>query len=303
MTEIAAPAEAVIVKAAAEAVIVKAAALLALWRQALSEGWGYIYKRAGQVWTAAEQRAATRAQTVEYGAQWIGKRVADCSGLAAWAFRQLGGYVFHGSNTIWNQYVTGRCALKFGVRTDGKEILPGDPVFKKRRENGAVNRHHIGYYVGNGTVIEAKGTRWGVVTSRLEEWDETAHWLNVEYEGGLIFMGKPTLKRGDKGADVVEMQGLLARSGYALPAAKAAPDGIDGVFGANTEAALRNFQQDHGLTPDGVCGDQTWDALERAAKGGGDAPAGTVNVSKAALRELRQKALDMIGIIDGYLED
>lgn len=29
----------------------------------------------------------------------------------------LGGHIYHGSNTIWNEYVTGRCDLKFGVRT------------------------------------------------------------------------------------------------------------------------------------------------------------------------------------------
>lgn len=35
----------------------------------------------------------------------------------------------------------------------------------------------------------------------------------------------------------------------------------DGIFGAETEAAVRQFQKTHGLTVDGVAGIQTWNAL------------------------------------------
>ncbi len=35
----------------------------------------------------------------------------------------------------------------------------------------------------------------------------------------------------------------------------------DGIFGAETEAAVRQFQRTHGLTVDGVAGIKTWDAL------------------------------------------
>ncbi|GAC1661718.1 MAG: peptidoglycan-binding domain-containing protein [Flavisolibacter sp.] len=37
---------------------------------------------------------------------------------------------------------------------------------------------------------------------------------------------------------------------------------IDGLFGAKTEAALRNFQSGHGLVPDGIVGPKTWLALD-----------------------------------------
>lgn len=242
---------------------VKAADLIRLWRRALDGRWGYIWGRYGQVWTEANQRAATRVQTVRWGRQWIEHQVADCSGLAYWAFQQLGGHVFHGSNTIWNQYVTCRCDLKNGRRTDGKPILPGDPVFLRRNEGGKPNRHHIGYYVGDDTVIEAKGTRDGVVTSPLSRWHETAHWLNVEYENGVIFMNKPVLRKGSSGDAVRELQQLLNTNGYALDA--------DGRFGAKTEAAVKDFQIVRGLAADGVCGAATWDALSASeAQDGGD---------------------------------
>ena len=39
---------------------------------------------------------------------------------------------------------------------------------------------HIGVYIGNGEVIEAMGTRYGVVKTRLADRNWT-HWLKVEY--------------------------------------------------------------------------------------------------------------------------
>ena len=43
---------------------------------------------------------------------------------------------------------------------------------------------------------------------------------------------------------VAEMQGNLARLGYD-------PGPVDGLFGPRTRAAIREYQSDHGLTPDG----------------------------------------------------
>lgn len=39
----------------------------------------------------------------------------------------------------------------------------------------------------------------------------------------------------------------------------------DGIFGAKTEKAVRQFQADHGLTVDGVVGKKTWKALGSTA--------------------------------------
>lgn len=272
--------------------MIKASDLIALWRRALDEGWGYIYGTAGQLWTAADQAAMVRRmvsafgenwkkdenakksvyyKAALYGDKWIGKRVADCSGLAVWAFRQLGGSVYHGSNTIWNQYVTGRCELKNGTRTDGDPILPGDPVFLVKTENGKKNRHHIGYYVGDGICIEAKGTYYGVVTSQLSHWHETAHWLDVEYEGEMIFVARPILRKGDSGSDVRKLQEMLYDYGYDLA--------VDGKFGDQTKQAVENFQKEMHLQVDGIVGDKTWAALD----GGYETPAvpvGMVQIPK-----------------------
>ena len=85
--------------------------LIAQFQTALREGWGYIYGASGEIWTQAQQNAASREQTKKYGQKWVGHRVADCSGLFAWAFRQLGGYCYHGSNTMFRRYssASGAC--------------------------------------------------------------------------------------------------------------------------------------------------------------------------------------------------
>lgn len=64
--------------------------------------------------------------------------------------------------------------------------------------------------------------------------------------------GQRTLHRGLKGDDVKTLQ---SRLGVAA----------DGDFGGRTEAAVRQFQRDHGLVPDGIVGPKTWQALPPAA--------------------------------------
>lgn len=61
--------------------------------------------------------------------------------------------------------------------------------------------------------------------------------------------GRPTLRRGDKGETVKELQRALG--GIA----------VDGVFGAKTEDAVKAWQRLHKLTVDGVVGPKTWAAI------------------------------------------
>ena len=104
--------------------------LIAQFQTALRDGWGYIYGASGEVWTQAQQNAASREQTKKYGQKWVGHRVADCSGLFAWAFRQLGGYCYHGSNTMFRRYSSASGSLSAGKRTDGEPLKPGPAVYK-----------------------------------------------------------------------------------------------------------------------------------------------------------------------------
>lgn len=71
--------------------MVKAQDLVDLFRQALCDGWGYIYGTAGTMWTQPKQDAATDDMAKKYGQKWVGRMVADCSGLFVWSFKKLGG--------------------------------------------------------------------------------------------------------------------------------------------------------------------------------------------------------------------
>ena len=65
------------------------------------------------------------------------------------------------------------------------------------------------------------------------------------------------LRKGSKGDAVKELQSVLIQKGY-----DCGSSGADGIFGNNTEAALKRFQQEHGLAADGICGPLTYAALE-----------------------------------------
>jgi len=233
--------------------VITAQALIAKFQYALDKKWGYIWGGAGQIWTQTKQDAATRSMTVKYGSRWIGRRVADCSGLFSWAFKELGGYMYHGSNTMWNKYCTSKGTLQSGIT-----IRPGTAVFLV---NNAGSRHHVGLFIGNDTVIEAKGTAYGVVTSKLSHWDEWGELIGVDYtnEGSETVVA--TLRKGDKGEEVRVLQNKLLALGYSLP-----KYGADGSYGAETTTAVIAFQTDKGLLVDGICGRshrRRWRALIR----------------------------------------
>ena len=56
------------------------------------------------------------------------------------------------------------------------------------------------------------------------------------------------IQQGSSGPQVTLLQQKLG-----IPA--------DGIFGPQTNAAVRNFQQSHGLSVDGIVGPNTWGAL------------------------------------------
>lgn len=62
---------------------------------------------------------------------------------------------------------------------------------------------------------------------------------------------RPTLRRGDRGEDVVHLQTRLTAMGYGVGK-------IDGIFGAKTLEAVKAFQVENGLSVDGIVGAKTW---------------------------------------------
>lgn len=69
------------------------------------------------------------------------------------------------------------------------------------------------------------------------------------------------LNKGDKGDSVIALQKRLISLGYKLP-----KYGADGHFGTETDVALRSFQEDNNLNPDGIVGPLTAAKLGSARK-------------------------------------
>ena len=221
-----------------------------------NDGWGYIYGTWGSLWTKAKQEAATRPQTVKYGSKWIGHMVTDCSGLPRWALYQLGDKsLLHQAYYQYTDCCKNKGLLIDGARADGQPIKRGTGVFLK---GSGKKIHHVGVYVGGGNVVEAKGTQYGVIMSKLSQWDHWGEYKAVDYsaeEGDKPPM-RTMLKKGMEGEDVLALQTRLIELGYDLGS-----KGADGKFGAKTEEAVKKFQKANGLKDDGIAGPKTLETL------------------------------------------
>ena len=270
----------------------KAAELIEVFRKALEDHWGYIWGAAGKEWTQALQKQKVSYMVSKYGTnwknnseakddnyymaalygdRWIGRIVADCSGLFVYAFQKYGIRISHSSHYQYTDYCAEKGTLSKGKRTDGKALKPGTAVFVYKDETKRYT--HIGLYVGNGEVIEAYGTQKGVIMSSVTDnkWNRWGEMKKVDFSEEKASPEDPehsapeapetrkTLRKGDKGSQVKELQERLLNLGYPLP-----KYGADGDFGKETETAVKAFQHDNGLNADGVVGKNTWTALDKA---------------------------------------
>ena len=103
-------------------------------------------------------------------------------------------------------------------------------------------------------VIEARGTEYGVVKSKLstQPWKKWGYLKDVDYGADKSeWSVSRVLKRMEpmlRGDDVKELQRRIGVT-------------ADGAFGAATEAAVKAYQKRQGLTPDGKAGRDTIAAL------------------------------------------
>lgn len=92
------------------------------------------------------------------------------------------------------------------------------------------------------------------------------------------------------GDDVLELQQRLTRMGFDC----GRPDGI---FGVLTDQALREFQRNVGLEPDGTCGFTTYWGLERLTRTVGDGDATRIR-ERQALEEQRSGVAGKVIVLD-----
>ncbi len=147
----------------------------------------------------------------------------------------------------------------------------------------------------NGTTVTCEGlSQWGSQNLARQGYDSFE--ILQSYYGSDIelvanapvqsiapsYPGTP-LRRGDAGPNVTVIQASLNRISQNYPAIpKINP--VDGIFGAQTEAAVRRFQEIFDLAPDGVVGKATWYALVR------------LYVAVTSLAELRSEGQTFYGI-------
>jgi peptidoglycan hydrolase-like protein with peptidoglycan-binding domain len=254
-------------------------------------GDGYVYGTVGQICTVSLLQAKYR----QYGkimsanyyqkngdytkglcARWLGRWVADCSGLIKAVRRDISGVY----RDVSAQGTYEQCSQKGKIAT--MPLVPGCTVYMWSTSKKRMG--HVGMYVGDGKVIESAGVNYGVIRTDLKKrsWGYWGllDWLDLDLpqEGGGAIpdpgaqtggsdgadqlpddrpcSGVPALEAlGDTGYGVLLMQQWLNLHG-AMPALEE-----DGIFGPLTEAAVIAFKQANGRPADGVSCIKTWSLL------------------------------------------
>ena len=140
--------------------------------QAWEHGWGYVWGTFGTVLAESmlqyklEQYPDIGASEAFIREHWLGRRTTDCVGL-------LKGYGWLNPDTLTIDY-----------NTNGMPDYNADRMYASAKENGTEHggmdtmpdivglglwkQGHWGVYVGNGYAIEAMGTQYGVVRTKVE---------------------------------------------------------------------------------------------------------------------------------------
>ena len=158
-----------------------AADLVAYAIHAWESGWGYVWGTFGQTLTESLLESKIRQYPDGVGSyedvirsKWLGGRTADCIGL-------IKGYGWLDTDSM---------TIRYG--TNGMPDIGADAMYRNASVKGTIGTipetpglavwksGHIGVYIGNGEVIEAMGTHYGVVKTQLADRNWTA-WLEIPY--------------------------------------------------------------------------------------------------------------------------
>ena len=177
-----------------------------------------------------------------------------------------------GSNVLWTTTAAME-AWNLTRRSYGAGI-PVGYAFKRIWEggHGTASQHYAGvaFDVGQGTSSSirkriynaAMATKaWGYV----EPLSMTPTWVHFDRRYGTpacsgTTSGYPTVRKGSRSTYVLVLQDALNALGCSA-------GGLDGIFGSNTENAVKAAQRSFGLTADGICGCNTWKKLTAASVG------------------------------------
>lgn len=134
-------------------------------------GCGYVWGSSGQVLTQSvlNSLVASHGDHIDPSivSKWMGKQVFDCASLVAQSMKQVGISMASGATSAWNKTAW---AEKGTIDT-----LPKDKVCVLYRATSPTNMQHTGLYLGDETFIDARGSKQGVLHSKISTYAWT-HW-------------------------------------------------------------------------------------------------------------------------------
>ena len=198
-------------------------------------------------------KASNYKRAIAFWKKQLGKgfaalRAYDCSGLVVAHLLAEG--LISSDRTANGLYFTACEAI------EKSGLIGGDLVFKKYATKNKM--YHVGIYMGDGTVVHAKGRDYGVVRERISKagWNRYGRLTCMDeaacpqYARALKNKGRPYMS----GDDVRAVQRALKSAGFD-------PGDIDGSYGPITEKAVKAYQAANGLEVDGITGPKTWAKL------------------------------------------
>ena len=176
------------------------------------------------------------------------------------------------SNLLWTEK---RAMLAW----NSQRYIYGKPIkvgyaFRRPWEGGhsTLSQHYAGLAFDVGqtlTTTERNNLYNSAVNSGVWTYVEpqilTPTWIHFDKRRGnpaCSTGGYPQIQMGSRGAYVMIAQDDLNTLGYKT-------GGLDGIFGSNTQTAVRNYQQNKGLAVDGIIGCNTWRSLQEDVLGKG----------------------------------
>jgi cell wall-associated NlpC family hydrolase len=215
-------------------------------RSAIGEGDRELIKKRCQVLNGSKPSC----EGCKYFPKKMRTRIFDCRGFTRWVLQQAGCGTLQGAGAT-SQYNT---ASNWSKRGEIKDMPLNQVccVFKKRGDK----MEHTGLHVGGGRIIHCS-VEVKESSTTDKSWGWTHYAIPKDIGGDApVPIDRPTLRKGDSGSYVTELQNILLSQGYDLY-----PYGADGKFGRKTETAVKAFQANHNLTADGIVGQNTWREL------------------------------------------
>jgi len=200
-------------------------------------------------WPGARHNPAIVGMFADVGHSWVqDDETPWCAAYAGSVLASLG--LPHTRSLLARSYET------YGTAVPIQSAVPGDIVVLWRGSPSA-KTGHVGFFVRyEGANVILRGGNQGNKVSDAPY--PTSRIVAVRRADGIVAgPSRPTLRHGDRGAFVLDLQDQLEAIRYFSGR-------IDGVFGNLTRQAVLAFQADHGLTVDGIVGPQTWGALKGA---------------------------------------